>query len=165
MWLISRSNGWSSWKLVSTCSFVAHWKCQYLVPWGQLNLSLYFTLSVLLSLCTKDDHYPKKDWPSFIMRSAERFYLMVNQILINAEDRIGYKRSMERLSFQETAFLSFTFNLWSWYLVKSLYKPQEKIVWWEISHINVFGEMSRSKVKGMKINEKFFNFLRRKLRV
>ena len=42
---------------------------------------------------------------------------------------------------------------------------QEKIIWWEISHIDVFGKISSSKVKGMKINEKFFNFLRRKLRV
>ena len=165
MWLFSRSNGSSPWKLVSTCSFVAHWKCQYLVPWRQLNVWLYFTLSVLLSLWSKVDHYPKKDWPSFIMRSAGRFYLMVNQIQINAEDRIGYQQSMERLPFEETAFFSFTFNLWSWYLVKSLYKPQEKIVWWEISHIDVFGKILRPKVKGMKINEQFFNFLRRKLRV
>ena len=59
---------------------------------------------MLLSLCSKDDHYPEKDWPSFIMRSAGRFYLMVNQILINAEDRIGFQQSMERLSFEETAF-------------------------------------------------------------
>ena len=36
---------------------------------------------------------------------------------------------------------------------------------WEISHIDEFGKISRSKVKGMKINEQFFNFLRGKLRV
>ena len=66
---------------------------------------------VLLSLCSKDDHYPKKDWPSFIMRSAGRFYLMVNQILTNAEERIGFQQSMERLSFEETDFFPFTFNL------------------------------------------------------
>ena len=52
----------------------------------------------------KDDHYPKKVWPSFIMRSAGRFDLMLNQILINAEDRIGFQQSMKRLSFEETAF-------------------------------------------------------------
>ena len=84
---------------------------------------------------------PKKDWPSFTMRSAGRFYLMVKKILINAEDRIGFQQSMERLSFQGT------------------------IVWLEISHIDVFGQISRSKVNGMKINEQFFKFLRRNLRV
>ena len=47
--------------------------------------------------------------------------------------------------------------------MKSLYTPQEKIVWWEIFHIDVFGKMSRSKVKGIKINKQLFNFLRRKL--
>ena len=31
---------------------------------------------------------------------------------------------------------------------------------WEISHIDVFGEILRSKVKGMKINEQFLNFLK-----
>ena len=36
--------------------------------------------------------------------------------------------------------------------MKGLYTPQEKIVWWEIFHIDVFGKISRSKVKGMKIN-------------
>ena len=40
-----------------------------------------------------------------------------------------------------------------------------KIVSWEISHIDVFGKILRSKVKGIKINEQFFNFLIRKLRV
>ena len=119
---------------------------------------------MLLSLCFKDDHYPKNDWLSFNMRSAGRFYLMMNQILINAEDRMGFQQNMERLSFEQTAF----FHLHSTCeadLVKCLYTPQEKIVWWEISCIDVFGKMSRSKVKGMKINEQFFNFLRRTLRV
>ena len=50
------------------------------------------------------------------------------------------------------------------FVEESLHTPR-KIVWWEISHIDVFGKISRSKVKGMKINEQFFNFLRRKLRV
>ena len=36
---------------------------------------------------------------------------------------------------------------------------------WEISHIDVFGKMSKSKVKGTKIDEQFINFLRGKLRV
>ena len=43
-------------------------------------------------------------------------------------------------------------------LVKSLYTLQEKVVWWEMSHI-------RSKVKGMKIDAQFSYFLRGKLQV
>ena len=41
---------------------------------------------------------------SFNMRLAERFYLMVNQILISAEDRIGFQQNMKKLSFEKTAF-------------------------------------------------------------
>ena len=41
---------------------------------------------------------------SFNMRPAGRFYLMVNQILINAGDMIGFQQNMEKLSFEETAF-------------------------------------------------------------
>ena len=76
-------------------------------------------------LLSKNDHYPKKDWLSFNMRSAGRFYLMVNQILINAGDRIGFQQNMENCPSKKQLF-PFTFNLWSWYLVKSLYTPQEK---------------------------------------
>ena len=68
------------------------------------QLMTLFTLSVLLSLCSKDVHYPKKDMLSFNMRSAGKFYLMMNQMLINAEDRIGFQQNMERLSFEETVF-------------------------------------------------------------
>ena len=38
-----------------------------------------------------------------------------------------------------------------------LYTPR-KIVWWEISHIDVFGKISRSKVKSTKIDEQFLIF-------
>ena len=58
-------------------------------------------MSVLLTLCSKDDHYPKKDGLSFNMCSTGTFYLMVNQILINAEDKMGFQQNMERLSFEE----------------------------------------------------------------
>ena len=40
---------------------------------------------------------------------------MVNQILINAEDRMGFQQNMERLSFGETAFFTFDLceaNIW-----------------------------------------------------
>ena len=56
------------------------------------------------------------------------------------------------------SFFPFTFNLWSWYLVKGLHTPQEKIVWWEISHIDVFEKISRSKVKGMKLMNNSLTF-------
>ena len=62
-------------------------------------------------LLSKDDHYPEKDWLSFNMKSAGRFYLMVNQILINAGDRIGFQQNMEKLSFEETAFFSIYIQL------------------------------------------------------
>ena len=41
--------------------------------------------------------------------------------------------------------------------MKSLYTSQEKIVCCEISHIDVFGKISKSKFKGIKIDEQFFN--------
>ena len=63
-----------------------------------------FHIVCIIVLRSKDDHYPKKDWISFNMRSARRFNLMVNQILINAEDRMGFQQNMERLSLEETAF-------------------------------------------------------------
>ena len=47
-----------------------------------------------------------------------------------------------------------------------LHTPRKnRLEWWEISHIDVFGKISRSKVNGMEIDEQFFNYLRRKLRV
>ena len=55
---------------------------------------------------------------------------------------------------EETAFFFIYIQL-----VKLIFGEglQEKIVWWETSHIDIFGKISRSKVKGMKINEQFFN--------
>ena len=67
-------------------------------------MTLFYIVCIIVLTCSEDDHYPKKDWLSFNIRSAGRFYLMVNQILINAEDRMGFQQNMERLSFEETAF-------------------------------------------------------------
>ena len=69
---------------------------------------------------------------------------------------MGFQQNMERLSFKETAFSTYI------QLVKLIFGEEplhtlRKIFWWEISHIDVFGKISRSKVKGMKINEQFFN--------
>ena len=66
---------------------------------------------MLLSLCSKYDHYPEKDWLSFNMKSAGKFHLMVNQIMISAEDRIGFQQNMERLSFEEAFFFSIYIQL------------------------------------------------------
>ena len=50
------------------------------------------------------DHYPEKDWLSFNMRSAGRFYLMVNQTLISAGDRIGFQKNMENCPSKKQLF-------------------------------------------------------------
>ena len=101
------------------------------------------------------------------MRSAGKFYLMVNQILINAEDKIGLiQQNMEKQCPSKKQ------------LFFHLHSTCEADIWWRAftnpkkknclvgnhPYIDVFGKISRSKVKGMKINEQFFNFLRRKLR-
>ena len=93
------------------------------------------------------------------MRSAGRFYLMVNQILINIGDRIGFQQNMENCPSKKQLFFHFIQLVKLIFGEEPLHTPR-KIVWWEISHINVFGKISRSKVKGMKINEQFFTFLR-----
>ena len=72
---------------------------------SSLKTNQLMTLFYIVCLCAlKIINYSKKDWPPFIMRLAGRFYLMVNQILINAEGRIGFQQSIERLAFEETAF-------------------------------------------------------------
>ena len=74
---------------------------------------------------------------------------------------MGFQQNMERMSFGETVFSIYIQLVFG---EEPLYTPQ-KIVWWEISHIDVLGKISRSKVRDMKINEQLFNSLRRKLRV
>ena len=78
---------------------------------------------------------------------------------------MGFQQNMERLSFEETALVFIYIQLVKLIFVEEPLNTPRNNRFGGKSHIDVFGKISRSKVKGMKINEQFFNFLRRKLRV